>query len=248
MKIAGIIPARFASTRFPGKPLVIIGNKPMIQHVFEQAAKAISLNKVYVATDDSRIETAVTQFGGNVIMTSEKHKSGTDRCMEAIEKLADSGLIFDAVINIQGDEPFIDPDSINVVARCFLDPEVRIATLAKKIERAEDLFNTNVNKLIMDKNHNAIYFSRHPVPFIKNLEKVHWLNHFNFLKHIGIYGYRTEVLNEITRLEVSPLEMAESLEQLRWIENGYKIHVEISRYESIAVDTPEDLLKFLNKP
>lgn len=248
MKIAGIIPARFASTRFPGKPLALIGNKTMIQRVYEQAVMATSLDHVFVATDDSRIEKAVMNFGGKVIMTSEKHKSGTDRCMEALEIIQKSGILYDVVVNIQGDEPFIDPDSINILASGFQNPEIQIATLAKKITNANDLFNPNINKLIIDKHKNAIYFSRHPIPFIKNHEPETWVNKFDFYKHIGIYAYRTSTLLEITRLESSPIEIAESLEQLRWLENGYKVHVELTDYDSIAVDTPEDLLKFLNNP
>jgi 3-deoxy-manno-octulosonate cytidylyltransferase (CMP-KDO synthetase) len=246
MRIAGIIPARFASTRFPGKPLAMVAGKPMIQRVYEQSVKAVSLNDVFVATDDSRIEKAVSGFGGSVIMTSEKHKSGTDRCMEAVEKLELAGKIFDAVINIQGDEPFIEPESIETVAGLFSDPDVQIATLAKEIARIEDLFNPNVNKVIIDKQGNAIYFSRHPIPFMKDRDQSAWIENHTYLKHLGIYGYRTSVLRQITRLGISGLEKAESLEQLRWIENGYRIRVGISRFDSIAVDTPEDLLKLLN--
>jgi 3-deoxy-manno-octulosonate cytidylyltransferase (CMP-KDO synthetase) len=248
MKIIGIIPSRYASTRFPGKPLVMIGNKPMIQRVYEQAIKSSSLNDVWVATDDSRIELAVTEFGGKVILTSDKHKSGTDRCIEVIEKLEAQNLSFDVVVNIQGDEPFIDPAAIDTLAGGFQNPQIQISTLAKKITNLSELFNSNINKLITDKHHNAIYFSRHPIPFVTNHEKDSWLQHFDFYKHIGIYAYRTEILKDITSLEISTLEKAESLEQLRWIENGYKIHVEFTDYESIAVDTPEDLLKIINKP
>jgi len=246
MRIAGIIPARFASTRFPGKPLAMVAGKPMIQRVYEQSVKAVSLNDVFVATDDSRIEKAVSGFGGSVIMTSEKHKSGTDRCMEAVEKLELAGKIFDAVINIQGYEPFIEPESIETVAGLFSDTDVQIATLAKEIARIEDLFNPNVNKVIIDKQGNAIYFSRHPIPFMKDRDQSAWIENHTYLKHLGIYGYRTSVLRQITRLGISGLEKAESLEQLRWIENGYRIRVGISRFDSIAVDTPEDLLKLLN--
>jgi 3-deoxy-manno-octulosonate cytidylyltransferase (CMP-KDO synthetase) len=246
MKIAGIIPSRYASTRFPGKPLALIGNKTMIQRVYEQAVKAASLEQVFVATDDSRIEKAVMDFGGKVVMTSEKHKSGTDRCMEAIEKIEQSGSTFDVIVNIQGDEPFIEPNSIETLTAGFQNPEVQIATLAKKITSSSDLFNHNINKVILDKHKNAIYFSRHPIPFIKNHEPETWISKFDFYKHIGIYAYRASTLQKITGIEMSSLEIAESLEQLRWIENGYKIHVDLTDYDSIAIDTPDDLLKFLN--
>ncbi len=246
MKIAGIIPARYASTRFPGKPLAIIGGKPMIQRVYEQALKAASLNQVFVATDDLRIEKAVIDFGGKVVMTSENHKSGTDRCMEALDKIQKSGILYDVVVNIQGDEPFIEPGSIEILTSSFQNPEVQIATLAKKITSSADLFNHNVNKVILDKHNNAIYFSRQPIPFIKNHEPETWVNMFDFYKHVGIYAYRASTLRKITQLQMSSLEIAESLEQLRWIENGFKIHVDLTDYDSIAVDTPDDLLKFLN--
>jgi len=246
MKIAGIIPARYASTRFPGKPLAIIRGKPMIQRVYEQALKAASLNQVYVATDDLRIEKAVIDFGGKVVMTSEYHKSGTDRCMEALEKIQKSGIMYDVVVNIQGDEPFIEPGSIEILTCSFQNPEVQIATLAKKITAYSDLFNHNINKVILDKHKYALYFSRHPIPFIKNHEPETWISKFDFYKHIGIYAYRASTLLKVTQLEMSSLEIAESLEQLRWIENGYKIHVDLIDYDSIAVDTPDDLLKFLN--
>jgi 3-deoxy-manno-octulosonate cytidylyltransferase (CMP-KDO synthetase) len=248
MNIVGIIPARFASTRFPGKPLALIQGKPMIQHVYEQSVRANTLSEVYVATDDLRIENAVKKFNGRVIMTSAKHKSGTDRCMEALEKLENEGKSFDVLVNIQGDEPFIHSEQINSVTSSFHDKDVVIATLAKKIGTNAELFNPNVTKVIFDFNGNAICFSRHPIPFIKNLERDKWLMNYNFYKHIGIYAYRTKTLRNITRLGISPLENAESLEQLRWIENGYKIHIEVTDLESIAVDTPEDLLKFLNNP
>jgi 3-deoxy-manno-octulosonate cytidylyltransferase (CMP-KDO synthetase) len=248
MKILGIIPARYASTRFPGKPLTIINNKLMIRHVYERAIKAKSLTEVYVATDDKRIEDAVLSFGGKVIMTSEKHRSGTDRCMEAFEKLEKQGKSFDVVINIQGDEPYIHPEQIDLAASCFNNPDVNIATLAIKLTSEEELFNPNIIRVVFDIHKKALYFSRNPIPFVRNFEKKDWLANHQYYKHIGIYAYRQQVLRQITMLDTSPLEQAESLEQLRWLENGYKIHVEITEFESIAVDTPEDLLKFLNKP
>ena len=247
MKILGIIPARYASTRFPGKPLTVINGKPMIQRVYEQAKKATSLTEVVVATDDERIKMAVLEFGGKVVMTSAKHKSGTERCREVLEKFRSTGKNFDIVVNIQGDEPYIAPQQIDLVVSCFDNSEVQIATLAKKINSKEELFNPNVNKVIINKFDNAVYFSRQTIPFIQNTEKNNWLTSYNFYKHIGIYAYRADVLIEITELEITSLEKAESLEQLRWIENDYKIKVIKTELESYAVDTPDDLLKFMNK-
>jgi 3-deoxy-manno-octulosonate cytidylyltransferase (CMP-KDO synthetase) len=246
MKILGIIPARYASTRFPGKPLVLIDGKPMIRHVYEQAIKAKSLTEVYVATDDKRIEETVFGFGGKVIMTSDKARSGTDRCMEAFEILEQQGKSFEVVINIQGDEPYIHPEQIDLTASCFSDPNVNIATLAIKLKSEEELFNPNIIRVVFDVHKNALYFSRNPIPFVRNFEKKDWLEKHTYFKHIGIYAYRSTTLRQITLLESSMLENAESLEQLRWLENGYPIHVEITEFESIAVDTPDDLLKFLN--
>ncbi len=240
MKIIGIIPARYASTRFPAKPLIDIGGKTMIQRVCEQAKKAKSLTDVVVATDDNRIAEHVKSFGGNVVMTSESHQSGTDRCFEAINSFSKNA---DVVINIQGDEPFIHPEQIDLVASCFTSADVQIATLVKKITTDEELFNVNIPKVLLNKNKEAILFSRQTIPHIRGKEMQEWLKSYTFYKHIGIYAYRTKVLAEITTLKQSPLELAESLEQLRWLENGFKIKVEITDFESVAVDTPEDLKK-----
>jgi len=247
MKILGIIPARYASSRFPGKPLAKINGKPMIQRVYEQSVKATSLSDLIVATDDKRIEKKVLDFGGKVMLTSTTHKSGTERCMEVIDELQADGNIFDVIINIQGDEPYINPKQIDQVASCFKSTDVQIATLIKKITTPEELFNPNVNKVIINKNHQAIYFRRQAIPFIQNSDKQGWIRKHDFYKHIGIYAYRTNILKEITKLDITPLEKAESLEQLRWLENGYKITVSETDMESYAVDTPDDLLKFLNK-
>jgi 3-deoxy-manno-octulosonate cytidylyltransferase (CMP-KDO synthetase) len=240
MKIIGVIPARYASTRFPGKPLVDIGGKSMIQRVFEQAKKSTLLDDVIVATDDERIETHVKMFGGNVVMTSSTHQSGTDRCFEAINKFSTAA---DVVINIQGDEPFIHPEQIDLVASCFHTENTQIATLVKKITTNEELFNVNTPKVVLNKSKEAIYFSRQTIPHIRSEEHSTWLARHTFYKHIGIYAYRTTVLAEITALKQSPLELAEALEQLRWIENGYKIKVEVTDFESVAVDVPDDLKK-----
>jgi len=246
MKVLAIIPARYASSRFPGKPLIDINGKSMIQRVYEQASKSDSLNKVVVATDDDRIKSAVEAFNGNVMMTSENHKSGTDRCNEVVESLRLKNQSFNVIVNIQGDEPYINPEQINQVVSCFSSSEVEIATLAKRITLPEELFNNNINKVIFDKLNNAIYFSRHAIPFQQNEPKENWLNKVDYFKHIGIYAYRSETLEKITTLQRSKLEIAESLEQLRWLENGYKIRVMETEYESFAVDTLEDLSKFLN--
>ena len=240
MNAIGIIPARYASTRFPGKPLAMIGGKPMIQRVYEQALKVLDV--VVVATDDDRIFSAVESFGGKAIMTSPLHKSGTDRAAEAIKALSDQmGRKFDVVLNIQGDEPFIQPEQLKKVLSCFLDRDTEIATLVKPFGPGDDIFNPNSPKVVLNRNGEAIFFSRSPIPFIRGSEQELWSTLHVFLKHIGLYGYRTDVLEEITKLEQTPLELAESLEQLRWIENGYKIKVEQTHLESIGIDTPEDL-------
>ncbi|MBE0638907.1 MAG: 3-deoxy-manno-octulosonate cytidylyltransferase [Bacteroidales bacterium] len=244
MKIYGIIPARFASTRFPGKPLADIKGKSMIRRVYEQASKSVLLNKVIVATDDQPIFDHVAAFGGEVTMTSSDHQSGTSRCFEVVEKI--NGNLPDVVINIQGDEPFIDPQQIDNMARLFTDPSVQIATLIKKISSPEELFNPNVVKVVTGTDGKAIYFSRSPIPYLRGVDQKNWHDTTDFFKHIGIYGYRINVLAEIVSLPPSKLELAESLEQLRWIENGLVIHTTETDLEGFAVDTPEDLAKIIN--
>ena len=238
MNFIGIIPARYASTRFPGKPLAMLGGKPVIQRVYEQVSTVIS--DVYVATDDERIFQAVEAFGGNVVMTSDQHKSGTDRIEEAYQKI---GRHFDVIVNVQGDEPFIQPSQIETVCRCFDDAATQIATLGMPLKSMEAVENPNSPKIVTDNNGYALYFSRSVIPYCRGAERSEWLNHFNYLKHIGLYAYRSEVLAEITRLPQSPLELAESLEQLRWLQNGYKIKVGLTDIETVGIDTPEDLLK-----
>jgi len=241
IRFVGIIPARFASTRFPGKPLVEIGGKTMIQRVYEQVSKALTV--VYVATDDKRIFDAVIAFGGKAIMTSDQHKSGTDRCYEAFSKLEEH---FDVVINIQGDEPFIQPEQIITLQACFNETKTEIATLAKVFTQNDGfdaLNNPNSPKLVINKRNEALYFSRSIIPFKRGAETSDWISLYSYLKHIGIYAYRADVLRELTFLEQSPLEIAESLEQLRWLENGYCIKVGFTDVESIGIDTPEDLEK-----
>ena len=240
MKILGIIPARYASTRFPGKPLVDIQGKSMVQRVYEQASKCKSLSAVVVATDDDRIFSHVQNFGGKAVMTSSQHPSGTDRCMEALEKF---GGNYDIVINIQGDEPFIQPEQLEQLILCFSNAATQIATLAKKIESVEDLVNVNLPKIIFNQNNKALYFSRSPIPGQKSANHSDWLSQHSYYRHIGLYGYRTTVLKEITQLSLSPLEITESLEQLRWLEAGYHISVGITTFNSVGIDTPEDLEK-----
>jgi 3-deoxy-manno-octulosonate cytidylyltransferase (CMP-KDO synthetase) len=240
MKIIGIIPSRYGSTRFPGKPLVEINGRSMIQRVYNQAKKAQSLEEVIVATDDDRIFNHVKSFGGKVIMTSSSHKSGTDRCAEVVDKIDDS---FDVVINIQGDEPYIDPEQINQLCGCFADNVIGIATLIKKIDTQDELFNPNRPKVVVDENNFAKLFSRKVIPQIDNIKKENWLNDHTFYRHIGIYGFRTPILKIISHLPPSPLEQKEKLEQLRWLENGYAIKVATTTHEAVAIDTPEDLEK-----
>ena len=240
----GIIPARFASTRFPGKPLVDIHRKSMLQRVYEQCQKS-KLDRIVVATDDERIATHVRDFAGEVILTASTHKSGTDRIAEAADKLdlQNDGI----VVNIQGDEPFIHSEDINLLAACFENQTTQIATLVKKINTIETLENPNNPKVVLNINKEALYFSRAPIPHLKDLKKQDWLNHHTFFKHIGIYGFRTDVLKDISQLPSSLLEQKEGLEQLRWLENGYRIQTAETNSESIAVDCPEDLIRIDKK-
>lgn len=242
-KILGIIPARYASTRFPAKPLADIAGKSMIQRVYERAMASKSLAKVVIATDHEKIYEHVKQFGGQVCMTREDHQSGTDRCYEALSLEAER---FDYVINIQGDEPFIAPEQIDLLASCFSD-EVALATLIKKIDHIALLHNTNVVKAVPDKSGYALYFSREALPHQRNVPKEDWLKHGAYYKHIGIYGYRADTLAAIVKLPVSGLESAEALEQLRWLENGYRIKVKETTMESAGIDTPEDLEEAVQK-
>lgn len=239
MKFIGIIPARYASTRFPAKPLAMLGGKTVIQRVYEQVCGV--LDEAYVATDDERIETVVKSFGGKVVMTSVNHKSGTDRCYEAYTKVGDG---YDVIVNIQGDEPFIQRSQLVAVKACFDDETTQIATLVKPFtpENGFDaLENVNSPKVVVDKRMNALYFSRSIIPFMRNKDKNEWLSGHTYYKHIGLYAYRASVLKEITSLPQSSLELAESLEQLRWLENGYKIKVGLTNVETIGIDTPADL-------
>jgi 3-deoxy-manno-octulosonate cytidylyltransferase (CMP-KDO synthetase) len=239
MTILGIIPARYASSRFPGKPLVDIAGKSMIQRVYEQVKKCVDVAEVIVATDDSRIFDHVQAFGGVAVMTADDHQSGTDRCAE----VASLHPEYDVIVNIQGDEPYIDPEQITKLAACFNDAGTQIATLIKKILTREELFNYNSPKVVINKLSEAVYFSRATLPHIRGQEPDNWLEFYTYFKHIGIYGYRADVLQQITKLPISGLEKAESLEQLRWIENGYRIKVAETELETHAVDVPADLEK-----
>ncbi|MBP3455823.1 MAG: 3-deoxy-manno-octulosonate cytidylyltransferase [Alistipes sp.] len=241
MKFIAIIPARYASTRFPAKPLAMLGGRPIIERVYTQVAKAV--DDVAVATDDERIFSAVERFGGRAVMTSTEHRSGTDRCYEAFCKM---GGGFDAVINVQGDEPFIQPSQIEAVKRCFDDPSTDIATLVKPFSEQDGLAaleNPNSPKVVVDASGHAIYFSRSVIPYLRGVERSQWLSRHTFYKHIGMYAFRADALREVTSLPQSSLELAESLEQLRWLQNGYKIGVGISDVETIGIDTPEDLVR-----
>lgn len=239
LTFAGIIPARYASTRFPGKPLAMLGDMTMIERVYRRVSSVLS--EVYVATDDDRIRTAVEQFGGRVIMTSPNHRSGTDRCREAY---ALSGSKADVVINIQGDEPFIDPLQIRQIMECFADTHTDIATLVRPFNPAlgyDALANPNSPKVVVDDNGNALLFSRSVIPYLRGIEREEWPSHHPYLTHIGMYAYKADVLDAITQLPPSPLEVAESLEQLRWLQGGYTIKTALSDCPTVGIDTPEDL-------
>lgn len=239
MKVTGIIPARYNSSRLPGKPLVNINGKTMIRRVYEQCMKCPALNDVIVATDNEEIKAEVESFGGVVVMTSPHHLNGTERCNEVAEKLADT----DVVINIQGDEPYIHPEQITLVAESFKNTNTQISTLAKVMESYEELFTASIIKVVFDNRYNALYFSRNCIPHVRGVVEPEYMQYHTFYRHIGIYGYRKEVLKELVKLSPTILEKAESLEQLRWLENGYKIHISITEHDSISIDTPEDLIR-----
>lgn len=245
MKFIAVIPARYQSTRFPGKPLALINKKPMIQWVYENVAKAV--DEAWVATDNELIFKAVENFGGKAIETLSSHQSGTDRCAEAAKKIS-KNYDFDVVINVQGDEPFIQAKQIELLKSCF-STDAEIATLIKKIETTEELFNPNRPKVVTDNQQNALYFSRSPIPYVRGAENENWVSVQPFWAHIGMYAYKKKVLQKISKLNQGVLEKAESLEQLRWLENGFKIKTAVTEHQSIGIDTPEDLenaLRFLN--
>lgn len=238
MTFTAIIPARYASTRFPGKPLAVLGGKTVIQRVYEQVSSMLS--EVYVATDDQRIFDCVASFGGKAVMTRTDHQSGTDRIEEAVEKTATQA---DVIINVQGDEPFIQPSQIQTLMQLFDDPSTQIGTLGKPFESLETVENPNSPKIVTDNRGFALYFSRSIIPYIRGKAQTDWFGEYPFLKHLGVYAYRREVLAEVTKLPQSSLEKAESLEQLRWLQNGYRIRVGLTDVETVGIDTPEDLKK-----
>jgi 3-deoxy-manno-octulosonate cytidylyltransferase (CMP-KDO synthetase) len=244
-KFLAIIPSRFGSSRFPGKPLADIAGKPMIQRVYEQVSQAVA--DVWVATDDERIVKAVRSFGGKVVMTSVNHRSGTDRCAEAATKIIEeTGVEFDVVINVQGDEPFIQPEQIILLQKPFVeDSSTEIATLIQQIKQSEVLFNPAEAKVALDIHGNAMFFSRMPIPMVFKAEQKDWIGSFKYHCHVGIYAYRTDILHKLSQLPEGFLEKAESLEQLRWLENGYKIKTRVTDYATVGIDTPEDLSMIL---
>ena len=246
MKVLGIIPARYQSTRFPGKPLADILGKSMISRVYEQASKTHSIDELIVATDDERIADHVKGFGGKAMMTSENHENGTMRCLEVVETFRNQGKEFDVVVNIQGDEPFIQPEQIDQVVDLFNDETTDIASLASKIKSKRDLFEPNVVKVVMDPKGNALYFSRQAIPFLRGIEQEIWLQKGIFYEHIGIYAYKAGILKKISNLEPTPLEEMEKLEQLRWLENNLVIRLGITDYTGVGIDTPEDISKLIN--
>lgn len=239
MKTLGVIPARYASTRFPGKPLAEIAGKSMIQRVYEQTQKSALLSELVVATDDERIFKHVISFGGNCVMTRTEHPSGTDRCFEAAQKM---NAAFDIIVNIQGDEPFINPENIDALIRIFENENVQISTLICPLNDIESIESKDVVKVVIDKQFNSLYFSRFPVPFLRNQSKEEWLNQHNFYQHLGIYAFRFEVLSQLVKLQPSTLELAESLEQLRWLESSFKIKTLLTEKSIPGIDTPEDLI------
>ncbi|MGC8865423.1 MAG: 3-deoxy-manno-octulosonate cytidylyltransferase [Bacteroidales bacterium] len=245
MRIAVIIPARYASTRFPGKPLADIRGRSMIMHVWDRVRQAQGIEKVVVATDDERIFRHVTENGGEVVMTSPSHESGTSRCAEAARLISGQGN-FDAIINVQGDEPFIDPKQVEEVARLLGHQEVLIASLMKKIDTESELLSPHAVKVVTDARGWALYFTRQPVPAVRGMETNQWLSRMDYYKHMGIYGYKSFILQNLARLPIAPASQSESLEQLTWLHQGYKIRMGLTSYESVAIDTPEDLLKVIN--
>lgn len=242
MKSIAIIPARYASSRFPGKPLADLGGKPVIRWVYDGLQGIDGLDCICVATDDERISKAVELFGGKCVMTRSDHKSGTERCGEVVEKFATEGTVFDVVVNVQGDEPFVNKEQIKSLLAAFSNPGTEIATLAKKITSSEELLSSNNVKVVTDLFGEALYFSRTPIPYLRDCDTSQWLNRHDYYKHVGIYAYRSEVLKELVSLDESPLEKCEKLEQLRWMECGRTIKVIETSCENIGIDTPEDLV------
>lgn len=245
MSILGIIPSRYASTRFPGKPLAVIEGKTMIQRVYERVSQSEILDKVVVATDHELIFNHVRQFGGEVMMTASSHQTGTERCAETANRLHAQND--DILINIQGDEPFINPGQVSQICNCFSNPGVQIATLVKQITEHEMIADPNVVKAVLNLDHSVMYFSRSPIPYCRGYNQNEWISQTVYFKHIGIYGFRKQVLDELVKLPISQLEKTEELEQLRWLENGWTIYAYMTEFENISIDTPADILKISNK-
>lgn len=243
MRVLAVIPARFASTRFPGKPLALLQGKPIIQWVWERVSEIVGSHDTVVATDDSRILSAVANFGGKAIMTSTEHRSGTDRCGEVLQKMENEGRHYDIVINIQGDEPFVQSDQITTLIHRFNDSQVEIATLRTPIRNSKELHSPNNVKVVSDTKGRALYFSRHALPYFRGKEPQEWSSYNTYYKHVGIYAFRSTILQQVVKLPFGSLEQCESLEQLRWLEQGYTIHLCDTNMENIGIDTPEDLLQ-----
>ncbi len=241
MKVLAVIPARYASTRFPGKPLALLAGKPIIQWVWERVSATAGITDTVVATDDPRIIQAVDQFGGRAVMTGSHHRSGTDRCGEVLGLLEASGCRYEVVVNVQGDEPFVQQEQLTSLIDCFDSPDTLIATLKTPIRSQQELLSPNNVKVVCDPADRALYFSRQPIPYLRGVEQDQWLDRHPFFKHVGIYAFRTETLRQVVQLQPSPLEVCESLEQLRWLENGYAIRVHTTQQANIGIDTPEDL-------
>lgn len=242
MPVLAVIPARYASSRFPGKPLALLGDKPVIHWVWDNVSSLSAIDKVVVATDDSRIFSTVNEFGGCAMMTSPSHRSGTDRCGEVLRALSLQGCSFDIVINVQGDEPFVRHQQLSALINAFDSDEVQIATLCKRISDVQELLSPNNVKVVADKMGNALYFSRQPIPFVRGIDASHWLDNAQYYKHLGIYAFRASVLPQLVALPQSPLEISESLEQLRWLENGFRIALRETDVENVGIDTPDDLV------
>ncbi|MBR1792823.1 MAG: 3-deoxy-manno-octulosonate cytidylyltransferase [Bacteroidales bacterium] len=241
MKVLAVIPARYASSRFPGKPLARLGDRPVIQWVWEHVCQLSKLSRIIVATDDSRIYQAVSDFGGEAMMTSTSHRSGTDRCGEVVRSLQDKGEFYDVVINVQGDEPFVQPAQLQTLVDCFFDAQVQIATLRTRIQSTEELLSPNNVKVICNRAGKALYFSRQPIPYLRGVDSDQWIEREAYYKHVGIYAFRSDALLSLTKLQSTTLEQAESLEQLRWLECGYSIAVQTTLFSNVGIDTPEDL-------
>ena len=243
MTVLAIIPARYASTRFPGKPLAELGGESIISRVYHRVCRTEGIEDVLIATDDESICDHAESFAedGAVMMTSDQHRSGTDRCGEAMQRLERQGYRYDIILNVQGDEPFVDPAQLETLIGCFNDPNVQIATLATRITKTDELLSPNNVKVVRATDGRALYFSRQPLPYRRDIDPECWLDEGEYLKHVGIYAFRSDVLPELCRLEVSPLEKAEKLEQLRWMEAGYPIHVALTDHANIGIDTPDDL-------